>query len=178
MVSACYFKKKKNEESNFWHWHLQLPDQKINAGVPWVHSWTRRKVKVTELWDQADIRTNLKKTMQLSSITARELSLVMLVSRNPTHLSMIDIYENDLKGGVRLVFFCCLLFPGLKGKSFWGVRCCTANLQASVKGALSLNSYLSFTDDWTVKMLVLSSITYSFAVLPFPPQICHFLHHD
>lgn len=45
-------------------------------------------------------------------------SLVMRVSRNPTDLSMIDIYENDLKVGVRLVGFsvvvvvvACLLFP-------------------------------------------------------------------
>lgn len=54
--------------------------------------------------------------MQLLSITARELPLVMHVSRNPTDLSVIDIDENDLKVGVRLMCFCCLLFPGLKGK--------------------------------------------------------------
>lgn len=47
-------------------------------------------------------------------------SLVLRVSRNPTDLSMIDIYENDLKVGVRLVEFsvvvACLLFARLKGK--------------------------------------------------------------
>lgn len=32
-------------------------------------------------------------------------SLVLRVSKNPTDLSMIDIYENDLKVGVRLVEF-------------------------------------------------------------------------
>lgn len=32
-------------------------------------------------------------------------TLVMRVSKNPTDFSMIDIYENDLKVGVRLVGF-------------------------------------------------------------------------
>lgn len=62
----------------------------------------------------------MKRRMQLlSSMRVKSSkSLVVRVSRNPTDLSMIDIYENDLKVGVRLVGFsvvvvvvACLLFP-------------------------------------------------------------------
>lgn len=151
---------------------LAFPEWIAELGERW--RWQNCEIKWT--WG-----TDLKRRMQLLSIITRELSLVMQVSRNPTDLSMIDIDENDLKVGVRLVCFCCLLFSGLKGKWFGGVHCCTANLQASVKGALSLNSHPPFTADWqsaALGMLALSSVTYSSAVLPFPPQICHFSHHD
>lgn len=50
----------------------------------------------------------------LSGMKVSCKSLVMQVSRNPTDLSVTDIYENDLKGSVRLVGFfvvACLLFP-------------------------------------------------------------------
>lgn len=51
----------------------------------------------------------------LSSMQGSCKSLVMRVSRNPTDLSMIDIDENDLKVGVRLVgYFVACCFQDLK----------------------------------------------------------------
>lgn len=56
----------------------------------------------------------------LSSMQVSCKSLVMHVSSNPTDLCMIDIYENDLKVGVRLVLFVACCFHDLKESS---LRC-------------------------------------------------------